>query len=457
MDRDVLKTITGGMGLAGKLMGRGVDEAVKAIRKDVPEEHNETGLYFAGWEAADWLPRLRFFESQEKGKLNVNLLKNLTMSGGEKDFLAGLSSLISGQRKEAVARLREATKKGDAKAQLTDAYFLLGAILIGQGETEEAERLLKTALLAQQALGKHLRQYSPSLHVALALTRHSCFCIYPDFLGLNLLLAMAQQGRDPEGAVTTLEQFLEIVPGEPVALFFVNLLRLRTGAYRDIFGSLARSLPDSNLQVACMLLLGKACHHLGDPTTAREIYRKALQRQDLDHTLRLDLRFGLAEALDAEGYSRDAEHERHTVNQEDPHYRPLEERFGVRGPAPAPEPEPVVAEVPPAAPVVAPPAHEGPVIDPQGTISRLNTADGSIDVPLARSTLVIGREDGDIRLEDASASKVHAEITYQDGFYWIEDKGSTNGTWVNRHRIRRRVELHRGDVIQIGETRLQVN
>lgn len=452
----MLKTITGGMGLAGKLMGRGVDEAVKAIRREEPEEHNETGLYFAGWEASDWQPRLRFFESQEKDKLNVNLLKNLTMSGGEKDFLAGLSSLISGQRKEAVVRLREATRKGDSKSQLTDAYFLLGAILICQGETDEAERLLKTALLAQQALGKHLRKYSPSLHIALALTRHSCFCLYPDFLGLNLLLAMAQQARDPEGAVATLEQFLEIIPGEPVALFFLNLLRLRTGSYREIFGSLARSLPDSNLQVACMLLLGKACHHLGDPTTAREIYRKALQRQDLDYTLRLDLRHSLAEALEAEGYTRDAEHERRTVAQEEPHFRPLEERFGVRGPA-APEPEVVVPDVPPAAPVVAPPVHEGPIIDPQGTISRLNTADGSIDVPLAKGTLVIGRDEGDIQLADASASKVHAEITYEDGFYWIEDKGSTNGTWVNRHRIRRRVELHRGDVIQIGETRLQVN
>lgn len=456
----MLKTITGGMGLAGKLMGRGVDEAVKAIRREEPETYNDTGLYFAGWEASDWQPRLRYFEAQDKGKLNVNLLKNLTMSGGEKDFLAGLSSLISGQRKEAIARLREATRKGDAKAQLTDAYFLLGALLIGQGETEEAERLLKTALLAQQALGKHLRKYSPNLHVALALTRHSCFCIYPDFLGLNLLLAMAQQVRDPEGAVTTLEQFLEILPGEPVALFFLNLLRLRTRAYREIFGSLARSLPDSNLQVACMLLLGKACERLGDPTTAREIYRKALQRQDLDQTLRLDLRSSLAEALTAEGYERDAEHERRTVAQEDPHYKPLEERFGVSAPA-APPPEapaaPVAEEVPQAAPVVAPPVHEGPVIDPQGTISRLNTADGSIDVPLAKATLVIGREEGDIKLEDASASKVHAEITYQDGFYWIEDKGSTNGTWVNRHRIRRRVELHRGDVIQIGETRLQVN
>lgn len=456
----MLKTITGGMGLAGKLMGRGVDEAVKAIRRDEPEQHNDTGLYFAGWEASDWQPRLRFFESQEKGKLNVNLLKNLTMSGGEKDFLAGLSALISGQRKEAVVRLREATKKGDAKSQLTDAYFLLGAILICQGETEEAERLLKTALLAQQALGKHLHKYSPSLHVAIALTRHSCFCVYPDFLGLNLLLAMAQHARDPEGAVATLEQFLEILPGEQVALFFLNLLRLRTGAYRDIFSSLARSLPDSNLMVACMLLLGRACEHLGDPTTAREIYRKALQRQDLDHTLRLDLRTALAGALEAEGYSRDSEHELRTVAQEDPHHKQLEERFGVRGPKAAlrePEPQPAVEEVPAAAPVVKPPAHEGPIIDPQGSISRLNTADGSIDVPLAKGTLVIGRDEGDIQLDDASASKVHAEITYEDGFYWIEDKGSTNGTWVNRHRIRRRVELHRGDVIQIGETRLQVN
>ena len=72
--------------------------------------------------------------------------------------------------------------------------------------------------------------------------------------------------------------------------------------------------------------------------------------------------------------------------------------------------------------------------------------------------VTIGREEGDIVLgSDTAASRLHAQVTLDDdGKVFVEDLGSTNGTWVNQHRVGRKVELHRGDWLQVGETTFQL-
>ena len=58
---------------------------------------------------------------------------------------------------------------------------------------------------------------------------------------------------------------------------------------------------------------------------------------------------------------------------------------------------------------------------------------------------------------DTAASRLHAQISQdEDGRVYVEDLGSTNGTWVNQHRVGRKVELHRGDWLQVGETTFQL-
>ena len=62
----------------------------------------------------------------------------------------------------------------------------------------------------------------------------------------------------------------------------------------------------------------------------------------------------------------------------------------------------------------------------------------------------------DVRLErDEYASSKHARIeTRRDGV-WLEDIGSTNGTYLNGIRLTRPKRLTPGDVVRIGETELR--
>ena len=58
----------------------------------------------------------------------------------------------------------------------------------------------------------------------------------------------------------------------------------------------------------------------------------------------------------------------------------------------------------------------------------------------------------DVPIEDAFASSAHARIFPRGHFMYIEDMGSTNGTYLNGRQLRRPEQLKMGDVVRIGET-----
>ena len=61
-----------------------------------------------------------------------------------------------------------------------------------------------------------------------------------------------------------------------------------------------------------------------------------------------------------------------------------------------------------------------------------------------------------VTLDDDFVSSRHASVDARDGALWIEDAGSTNGTFVNGARVTSERQLHPGDVIRIGHTDLRV-
>jgi len=73
---------------------------------------------------------------------------------------------------------------------------------------------------------------------------------------------------------------------------------------------------------------------------------------------------------------------------------------------------------------------------------------GEIDggVTMGRSDVV------EIRVDDAFASSSHARLFSRGDSMWVEDMGSTNGTYLNGRQISAAERLKRGDVIRIGDS-----
>jgi adenylate cyclase len=86
--------------------------------------------------------------------------------------------------------------------------------------------------------------------------------------------------------------------------------------------------------------------------------------------------------------------------------------------------------------------------DPRGTFTA------------ATNSVLVGRvletNQGLDLYPDMRVSHHHALIAYDGSNYWVEDRNSRNGTWVNGQRIAAKTKLNVGDVILVGETRVEV-
>jgi FHA domain len=70
-----------------------------------------------------------------------------------------------------------------------------------------------------------------------------------------------------------------------------------------------------------------------------------------------------------------------------------------------------------------------------------------------REGAIFGRSDGaDIRVTDPFASSAHARIFDRGGFMYLEDMGSTNGTYLNGRQVKRAERLNMADTIRIGDS-----
>ncbi|MFO0831049.1 MAG: ATP-binding protein [Phycisphaerales bacterium] len=67
---------------------------------------------------------------------------------------------------------------------------------------------------------------------------------------------------------------------------------------------------------------------------------------------------------------------------------------------------------------------------------------------------LIGRSSEALLLDDSAISRRHAELTPDEGLWYIRDLQSQNGTFVNATRIHDRTRLRPGDQIRVGQTLL---
>ena len=87
----------------------------------------------------------------------------------------------------------------------------------------------------------------------------------------------------------------------------------------------------------------------------------------------------------------------------------------------------------------------------------LDERGSKLDTVRLDGTLQVGRAEAcQIRLPDTYASSFHARIYSRDGSWFVEDLGSTNGTYLNQRRVTAPAELRAGDRIRIGKSTLEL-
>jgi hypothetical protein len=165
-------------------------------------------------------------------------------------------------------------------------------------------------------------------------------------------------------------------------------------------------------------------------------------------------------------------------------------------PAAAPAPAPVAPAATVPAAVVAPPAVVPPPLDgapsPQGDEEPLFAAatnvpeaderaaregSGRIDlaanveprlvvetssslevgrvIPLAEGITIGRSEAAELSIADQFVSHMHARIMRRGAYHWVQDLGSTNGTFLNDRRIDSDAQLKVHDALRIGQTVLR--
>ena len=71
--------------------------------------------------------------------------------------------------------------------------------------------------------------------------------------------------------------------------------------------------------------------------------------------------------------------------------------------------------------------------------------------------ITVGRAAGcQVTVDDTYVSQLHARVFTRDGQLFVEDLGSTNGTYLNRVKVAGPMVMQKGDRLQVGNTVLEV-
>ncbi len=105
---------------------------------------------------------------------------------------------------------------------------------------------------------------------------------------------------------------------------------------------------------------------------------------------------------------------------------------------------------------VKPPRQSKPTKRRRGVPSQLVISEGAnagITVPLNGQPILLGRgADATIRLDDDYVSTRHARFVPHGDDWYIEDLGSTNGTYIGNQRITTPMVVAPGVQVRIGKT-----
>lgn len=98
--------------------------------------------------------------------------------------------------------------------------------------------------------------------------------------------------------------------------------------------------------------------------------------------------------------------------------------------------------------------------DSRGQLLQLVVTEGALAgtrITLGDKPILLGRaNDSTLVLTDDYASTRHARISLTDGVWFLEDLGSTNGTYVGQSKVTAPVPVQAGVSIRIGRTAMEL-
>ncbi len=91
-------------------------------------------------------------------------------------------------------------------------------------------------------------------------------------------------------------------------------------------------------------------------------------------------------------------------------------------------------------------------------VLTLTRQDGKGTYHFSRAEVHIGRDPAcDCSLEDQTVSTQHAQLSYHHNQWWLEDLGSTNGTFLNQAPVSAPMVVTIGDRIRCGQVNLDIS
>jgi len=88
------------------------------------------------------------------------------------------------------------------------------------------------------------------------------------------------------------------------------------------------------------------------------------------------------------------------------------------------------------------------ILDERGAKVKTVTLDGNLQIGRAEAC--------QIRLDDTYISSFHARIFRREDEWFVEDLGSTNGTYLNQHRVTSPAAMRAGDRLKVGKVTMEL-
>jgi hypothetical protein len=104
------------------------------------------------------------------------------------------------------------------------------------------------------------------------------------------------------------------------------------------------------------------------------------------------------------------------------------------------------------------PRDTGPTLPPgPSTLLLKGQSDAKPRTVRLSASMTIGRApECELRIEDTYASQQHARLFAKNNSWFVEDLGSTNGTFVNDQKLAAPAMLQPGDKVRVGQTIMEL-